>query len=164
MKRRTWLALGAASAAALALGGGTLVLLQPTWRDGRLTAPARDIFASVGAAVLEGTMPNTPAARQALLARVDAVIAALPPHAQAELAQLLSVLATPAGRRYVAGLSAPWATAPTEEVRSALQSMRLSSVTLRRQGYQALHDVVSGAWFADASAWTSLGYPGPRDI
>jgi hypothetical protein len=27
--------------------------------------------------------------------------------------------------------------------------------------YHALHDLVLGAWYADPSSWTAVGYPGP---
>jgi hypothetical protein len=39
--------------------------------------------------------------------------------------------------------------------------MRLSSVSLRQQAYHALHDIISGAYFAEPTTWKLLGYPGP---
>jgi hypothetical protein len=42
--------------------------------------------------------------------------------------------------------------------------MRRSSLILRRQAYHALRDLTQGAYFADASTWATLGYPGPNPI
>jgi hypothetical protein len=42
--------------------------------------------------------------------------------------------------------------------------MRTSSLQLRQQAYQALHDLVGSAYFSDAATWHLLGYPGPMRI
>lgn len=168
MQRRTWLALGAVSAAALALGGGSLALMKPGVANSHLTGAGREIFAAVGGAILEGTLPPKDPQRQSalggLLDRVDALVAALPPHAQAELSQLLALLASGAGRRALAGVSQPWPAAGIADIQQGLQAMRLSRLGLRRQAYQALHDIVGAAYFSDAQTWGVLGYPGPLKI
>ncbi|MDB5872470.1 MAG: hypothetical protein JWQ07_1912 [Ramlibacter sp.] len=168
MHRRSLLALGALSAAVLALGGGAVALLQPGLRDAKLSPAGRKVFAGASRALLDGSLPagNEPLRRalEALLERIDAVIAALPPHAQSELSQLLALLASAGGRRALAGLSEPWATASTVEIQQALQGMRVSGISLRQQAYQALHDIVGGAYFSDAQTWSQLGYPGPREL
>lgn len=168
MKRRSLLTLGAVSAAALALGGGAIALLQPGLQDARLAPAGREVFAGVSRGLLEGSLPATgpalAAALEGLLARIDGVVAALPPHAQGELSQLLALLASGAGRRAVAGLSDPWAVASVADIQQSLQSMRVSAVSLRQQAYQALHDIVGGAYFSDAPTWALLGYPGPLKI
>ncbi|HSI55542.1 MAG TPA: hypothetical protein VK981_16320 [Ramlibacter sp.] len=168
MQRRKLLALGAVSAAVLAVGGGAVAVLQPGLRESRLSPGGREVFVAAGRALLEGSLPDTPEALQgaleALLVRVDAVVAALPPHAQSELSQLLALLSTAGGRRALAGLAEPWPRAATADVQQALQGMRTSAISLRQQAYQALHDIVGGAYFSDAQTWGLLGYPGPRVI
>lgn len=168
MQRRSLLKLGLGSAILLAAVGGAVVLLQPGLPGGKLSEGARDVFTAVGRAFLAGSLPTDPGANQiainGLLSRVDDLVAALPLHAQAELSQLLGLLATAAGRRGLAGLSTTWTQAPVADVQTALQSMRVSSVSLRQQAYQALHDIVGGAYFADTSTWSALGYPGPLKI
>lgn len=168
MQRRRLLALGAVSAAVLTVGGGTLALLEPGLQDGRLSASARRVFMAVGAAILEGSLPDDEHDRSAglagLLERIDVLQAALPPHAQTELSQLLSLLARAPGRRALAGLSSAWPIATVTEIQEALQSMRLSGISLRQQAYHALHDIVSGAYFSDAQTWGRIGYPGPTKI
>ena len=168
MQRRSLLKLGLGSAVLLAAAGGAVVLLQPGLPGGKLSEGARDVFTAVGRAFLAGSLPADPGANQiainGLLSRVNDLVAALPSHAQAELSQLLGLLATAAGRRGLAGLSTPWTQASVADVQTALQSMRVSSVSLRQQAYQALHDIVGGAYFADTSTWSALGYPGPLKI
>ena len=53
------------------------------------------------------------------------------------------------------------ADASVAEIQSALQSMRVSTLSLRRQAYQALHDIVGAAYFSDPGTWSLLRYPGP---
>ena len=164
MHRRTWLKLSLGAAALLAVGGGAVALIEPAWRAGRLTAAGRKVFMHAGRAFLDGSLPSEGIRKEAmagLLDRIDALIAALPEHAQRELSQLLSLLATTPGRRALAGLAPDWDQATVPEIRQALQSMRLSSLTLRQQAYQALHDITGSAYFADPRTWTVLGYPGP---
>lgn len=164
MRRRSLLALGSLSAAALLVFGGSLALLEPGVREARLSPAGRDVIAATARAILDGSLPGDPAAVRGLLARVDTLVAALPPHAQEELSQLLALLASSPGRRAFAGLSAPWGEATVPQLQQALQSMRLSAISLRQQGYQALHDILGAAWFSDEATWATLGYPGPQTV
>jgi len=168
MQRRGLLALGALAAAVLVVGGGSLALLQPGLQDARLSQAGREVFTGVGRALLDGSLPSDPVALNraldGLLGRIDAVVSSLPPHAQSELSQLLAILSSAGGRRMLAGLATPWASASVADIQQALQAMRVSGVTLRQQAYQALHDIVGGAYFSDAQTWSLMGYPGPRKI
>jgi hypothetical protein len=165
MQRRGLLKLGVASAMVLVLAGGALATLRPGWSQGRLTPLGREVFAAVGRAVLQGTLPAAAPEDQRALAglldRVDALVSALPPHTQSELSQLLALLGTAPGRMGVAGVRADWSTASIPDVQQALQSMRTSGLSLRQQAYHALHDIVTGAYFSDPATWPQLGYPGP---
>jgi hypothetical protein len=168
LRRRGVLALGAISSLTLLLGGGSLALVQPGLRDAKLTASGREVFAGAARALLEGVLPAQDASRRTalngLLDRIDGLVAVLPAHSQAELSQLLALLASAPGRRAFAGLAAPWSDASIGDIGSALQSLRTSALALRNQAYQALHDIVGAAWFSDAGTWTLLAYPGPRDL
>lgn len=168
MRRRSWLKLGVAATVALAIGGGTVALLDPGLRDGRLAAAGRRVFTHIGRGLLEGSLPAQPAEHAAALAglvdRVDALVASLPAHARQELSQLLSLLAAGLGRRTLAGLSPDWSDATAAEIQQALQSMRVSTLSLRQQAYHALHDITAAAYFSDRGTWRQLGYPGPIDI
>lgn len=168
MRRRSWLKLGVGAAAVLAIGGGAMALLEPGLKAGRLAPAGRTVFTHVGRALLEGSLPAPPrekaAALDSLLDRVDSLVAGLPPYARQELSQLLSLLASSAGRRTLAGLAPDWSVAPVAEIQQALQSMRVSSILLRRQAYQALHAIAGSAYFSDPGTWPGLGYPGPLEL
>jgi hypothetical protein len=168
MKRRSLFKLGAASAALLALGGGAAALLQPGLKNGKLGEAAREVFRAVGRAVLQGSLPADDAAMrvalEGLLERIDALTLALPPHAQDELSQLLSLLASVPGRHLLAGLDRGWSVASATDIQQALQGMRFSGLALRQQAYAALHDIAAAAYFTDESTWSQLGYPGPLAI
>jgi hypothetical protein len=168
MHRRRLLALGAASALALAVGGAALARLKPGLVDARLSVEGREVFAGVSRGLLDGSLPEDgpqlTAALEALLDRIDAVIASLPHHARSELSQLLALLSSGGGRVLLAGLGEPWPKATVTDIQQGLQSMRVSGISLRQQAYQALHDIVGGAYFSDARTWAVLGYPGPVKI
>jgi len=168
MRRRTLLKLGATSAAVLLVAGGAAALLQPGLEGGALSPAGREVFAAIGRAILDKSLPAEDGPRQialnGLLGRVDALVQALPPHAQGELSQLLSLLASSAGRRTLAGLNPPWPEASVAEIQQALQGMRLSSLALRQQAYAALHDISTAAYFSDEASWSILAYPGPLKI
>lgn len=167
MQRRSLLKLGVASAAVLAVAGGTLAMLQPGLRDGRLTPAGRAVFAAVSGAILEGSLPSGDARQVAmgsLLERIDGLVAGLPAHAQGELSQLLALLYSAAGRRGLAGLDEDWPSATVHQIQQALQGMRFSRLQLRRQAYQALHDIAGGAYFSEPATWSMLGYPGPTRL
>ena len=168
MQRRSLLKLGVTAAVALSVVGGAVAWLQPGVERGTLSLLGREVFRSVGLAVLDKTLPAQDGAREialeGFLHRVDVLVSALPQHAQNELSQLLSLLGHPAGRLSLAGLARPWADASLEEVQKALQAMRVSSLALRQQAYAALHEITAGAYFSDPSSWSLLGYPGPLKI
>jgi hypothetical protein len=169
MQRRTLLGLGLAGTALLAAAGGGIAWMQgAAWRDGQLLAPGRKVIAAVARAVLEGSLPAPPASQaraiEAHLDRMQATLRALPPHTQAEVADLLALLALPPTRLALCGLSSAWDDAPVAAVQAALRSMRGSSLLLRRQAYGALRDLTHAAYFVDASTWSVLRYPGPRAL
>ena len=168
MQRRSLFKLGLASAAVLIVAGGTAAWLRPGFENDALTVNGREVFTAVGVAVLGKTLPAAGSERQVaiagLLQRIDSLIVALPPHAQAELSQLLSLLSSAPGRLALAGLSQPWTAASIDDVQQALINMQLSGSALRQQAYAALHDISASAYFADPSSWSALGYPGPLAI
>jgi hypothetical protein len=169
MQRRTWLKLGIVSAAVLAVTGGGLALVSPGLdAEGRLTDAGRTVFGAVAVGILNDSLPTDNTARQTavqgMLLRIDELTHGLPPHAQAELSQLLALLATSGGRIGMAALTTDWPAASIVQIQEALQSMRLSSLGLKRQAYAALHDISGAAYFSDPSTWTALGYPGPLEL
>ena len=168
MQRRTLLKLGVGATVTLAVLGGGLALLRPGLVDGRLSAVARTLMRAVAEAVLDGSLPadatSRAAALDAHLQRLEVLVAGLPPATRDELSQLLSLLSTAPGRLAMTGLAQDWPEAGVASVQQAMQGMRLSGIAVRRQVHQALRDLTNAAYYADASTWALLGYPGPRPL
>ena len=137
MQKRHFLKLGIASAAVLALVGGGLAMVSPGLQAAKLSSAGRMVFSSIGKAVLDGSLPKESKAQElaltGLLERIDALVGSLPAHAQAELSELLAVLATGVGRRALAGLQPDWGDASVAQTQAALQNMRTSSLAMRQQ-------------------------------
>ena len=57
-----------------------------------------------------------------------------------------------------------WSAAPPGTVNGFLRRWRFSSAALLRSGYQALHQLIMAAWYANPAAWPRIGYPGPPAI
>ena len=168
MQRRSFLKLGAGAAAVLAVAGGGLALFRPGLSEGQLTVGGREVFTAIARAVLDGSLPEDAAQRadavRAHLQRLDDALGAFPPAVQAELSQLLSILAAAPGRVALAGLYLPWHEASVVQIQASLQGMRTSSLSLKQQAYHALRDLTNAAYYADAQAWRVMGYPGQRVV
>jgi hypothetical protein len=169
MQRRTLLGLGVAGAAVVSLVGvGAAWMHEPAWGKGRLLPPGRDVLRAVANAVLDGSLPEAHGDRGVALEdhlrRVQTTVAGMPAHVQDELGTLLSLLSMAPLRRTLAGLPVPWNEASVAQVQTALQSMRSSTLMLRRQAYGALRDLTHAAYFADPATWPLMRYPGPRTI
>lgn len=169
MQRRWLLKLGVLSATALAvLGSASLLWRAPERKGGSLTGSDLEVLAAVSAGLLEGSIPIDPKARSAALAshldRLASTVAGLPRASQRELTQLLSILSLAPGRLALSSLATDWPRASREEIHAALETMRASRLTLRRQIYHALRDLTRAAWCADPATWVAMGYPGPQAV
>jgi hypothetical protein len=168
LRRRTLLKLGIGSAIVLAVAGSTIALMKPGLIDGKLSPSARLVLTRIAQGMLLGTLPadagNQKLAIDAMLQRTDALLAFQPVHALAELSQLLTLMASAPGRRWLVGLSSSWEDATAAEVETALQAMRDSGVDLRIQAMQGLHDIVCLPYFSGDETWPFLGYPGPIEV
>jgi hypothetical protein len=168
MQRRSLLKLGIGAAALVAVAGGGVAMWRPGLVQGRLTRSGVAVFHAVARAVLDGSLPGEPVAReqviQAHLHRLDDAIGNLSPATSDELSQLLALLASMPGRRWIAGLNSDWPEARVSELQSALQDMRTSSLPMRQQIYHALRDLTNAAFYAADSVWSLMGYPGPTPV
>jgi hypothetical protein len=169
LQRRTLLGLGLAGSAVVAVSaGGIAWMFEPAWRGQRLLPAGERVLAAVARAVLDGQLPDEPGAQaQAIeqhLQRMNHLLRNLPPHTQAEVAEMLALLALPPTRLALTSLAAPWESASVAQVQDALRALRASSLLLRRQIYTALRDLTRGAYYADASTWPLMRYPGPRAL
>jgi hypothetical protein len=165
--RRTFLAAGAFGALALAAAGWLRGPHAPANGATRhaLNADGEAIIAAVASVLLAAALPTAPPERQqavsATLGAVDRAIHGLPPSAQAELAQLFALLASPPVRVAFARVGGSWDQASGADVRAFLDRLRASRWTLQRAAYDALHQLVFAAWYGNPAAWPALGYMGP---
>lgn len=170
MKRRLFLKTGIVGGAVLAAGGAFVV-----WRDVRdadAGTPPRDraaeILGAIAPVLLAGSLPTDPADRIRAIAvvvgDVKDVISAFPPAIQMELADLFRLLDIRIARRLLTGVSTSWAEAGPSDIAAFLDKWRWNRLTLLRSGYFALHDLVLGARYSNATAWATLGYPGPPAV
>ncbi len=165
LSRRRFLAVGAGSAAILAVAGWWAL------RPGRPAAGFRTLdedsaafVTALVAAVLAGNLPRDGAARKAAIgetvAAFDRAVSGLTPAVQAELSQLLALVCAAPARRLLAGVSRPWSEASVEEVSAFLAGWRHGRLDLMRAGYQALTQLVLAAWYGNPASWAGIGYPG----
>ena len=169
LRRRTLLKLGIGSAIVLAVAGGTVgLMMKPGLIAGKLSPSSRLVLTRVAQAMLLGTLPAAASSQKqsldALLQRTDEFLVGLPTHVLAELDQLLGLLATAPGRRWLVGLSASWEDATPADTYAALKSMLASGTELRIQACQGLHDLVMVPYFSGEESWAVLGYPGPTAV
>ncbi len=165
--RRTFIVAGVAGAAALGLAAWLKGPHAPASGVPRraLDADGEALFAAVIPVLLAGALPRAPAERAAAidetLAGVDLAVSGLPLAAQAELAQLIALLALPPVRWSFARVTSPWRDAPPAQVRAFLDRIRDSSLALPRTAYDALHQLTFAAWYGNTRSWPALGYDGP---
>ena len=169
MRRRTFLALGVAGAAALAAAGWWSWLHKAGPRGLRvLDADAEAIVAAIVPAMLAGALPDAAQERAAAIreavAGVDAALAGLPPHARAEIGPLFALLSLAPARRAFAGVASPWPEASVAEVTAFLDRWRDSGWALKRTAYDALHQLIIAAWYGNPRSWPAIGYDGPPQL
>ncbi|PHV37497.1 hypothetical protein [Janthinobacterium sp. BJB304] len=167
MRRRSFLKLGVLGACALAAGGTAYRLVRGPAPPGRfvLDGEARAALAAIVPAMLGSALPQEAPARAAALdgaiAGVDTAIHGLPLAAQQEVQDLFGLLALAPARRFVAGVKDGWHAADPAQVAAFLQAWRTHRLATLQTAYLALHDLILGAWYADAAHWAAIGYPGP---
>jgi hypothetical protein len=159
LQRRTVLKLGLAGGALLAAGGIAIVAGRDAVHDRRAVLGAVVPVILAGAIPVDG--PQHASAVQRSIAGVETAIAQFPAPTRRELDQLFALLGSAPGRSLLAGVSRPWDSADAGEVAAFLERWRSHSLSLFKTGYHALHDLVTGTWYADEATWAAIGYDGP---
>lgn len=122
----------------------------------------RTIVAAIAPVMLAGALPRDAVSQ--VVVGLDEAIAGLPLDVRAQIRQLLGILRFPLTRMFVAGIWHPWHAAQTDEIERFLNSWRYSGIVQLRGAYDALHQLVMAAWYANTNAWTAIGYAGPPAI
>ena len=168
--RRQFIKTGIAGGLLLAAAA---VLHRPLDRMGKqalvagnpLDPSLRTVVRAVAPVMLQGVFPAAGPERGAALERITRGVAlavdALSAASQKEVAELFALLAFAPTRIAVAGVAASWDQASVADIEGFLRRWQDSRLDLLKSGYQALHDLVFGAWYADPESWAAIGYPGP---
>lgn len=168
--RRTFIITGVAGSAALIAAYWMQARLMPGSVEGetRQKADAAAVLGALVPAMLAGALPDDMEARRvavdAAVERVQQTIQGLPPASQHELGQLFALLVFPPTRVAFAGLGKAWTEADKVEIEDVLLNWRQSSLDLKRSAYDALHQLILGAWYAGTDSWQRIGYPGPPQL
>lgn len=170
--RRAFIETGVAGAALLLAGRwlwqpvGAVAADAPALRY--LGSPDVLVLQRVAPVVLEGALPEDPAARASALAEVvqgiDFALHHLSPAVRAEVADLFRLLTGSVTRALVAGVWTSWDRASTEEVRDFLGRWRASRFALLRSGYLGLQQLIVGSWYGNPRSWPRIGYGGPPGL
>lgn len=158
---------------AVLLAGGGYVATRLT--DGGITpsvgglahlnAGAQSVFRAISDAVLDGQLPEEPAARKAaiddVLRGIDVSLAALPAASRKEIVDLLGLVAVAPTRFLLGGRWRSWETASRANVTTYLDGLRSSSMVLKRTAYLVLRDLPVTAFYSDRRNWALIGYGGP---
>lgn len=161
LTRRSFLKTGLIGALALAAAGGIYRGVH------RPASPEGFIFGEDAKAMLAAIIPVllkdavAPTAIESAIDRVQQAVAGLPLIVQKEVQDLFALLALAPARRLLTGVRDDWPQAQPDEVADFLQRWRLHRVAMLQTAYHALHDLITGSWYADESTWPSIGYPGP---
>lgn len=170
--RRTLLKAGIAGGAALLLARWLYSATSEApraaaSRESATSENARAILSAIIPVLLDGALPpatGAASARDEALAGALQAIAGLPPATRKELDQLFALLAFPPTRSLVAGVWSPWPEASAESISAFLAAWRDSRFALLRSAYEALHQIVYGAWYGNPRSWPAIGYAGPPPL
>ena len=94
----------------------------------------------------------------------DISVSHFPKTVRAEIEQLLWVLEFPLTRSLIAGVWSSWRNVSEDNVTDLLISWKNSNFDLLRIGYTALHDLITGSWYANPRSWQRINYPGPPKL
>lgn len=169
MKRRTFVQAGLAGSALLTVSGwlnaAGVRAGQPAFQ---LSDAEREMLLAIVPVFLQGALPAEASTRQASVLRTVAgvvrAVSGLSLATRKEVGELFGLLALAPGRRWLAGVGKSWPEASGDEIAAFLAAWRGSRFDLLFSGYAALHDLVFGAWYAQAEAWEAIGYPGPPEV
>ncbi|HJV02391.1 MAG TPA: hypothetical protein VJ752_17780 [Burkholderiaceae bacterium] len=165
--RRSFLKIGIIGAVTLAAGGALYRVVHGPAQPHAfaLDDNARAVLTAIIPSMLGPVLPDAPAARAAAVAntveRVAGAVHGLPLATQKEVQDLFGLLSLGPARRFLAGVPASWNEATPAQIDAFLQSWQYHRIAMLVTAYQALHDLIAGAWYSDPAHWDAIGYPGP---
>ena len=170
--RRGFMQLGAASAAALTIGGSLAALTgcskTPTangysvLRGGDLT-----FLTAIAPVILSDSYPGTlgSQAQERLLHALDRLTGTLQDYSRSQLLMLLDVMQVAPLRALMGAQWASWEEVSADDTEAFLQDWKHSRIQLKRMGYGSLCKLLTMCWYSQPETFISSGYPGaPKKI
>lgn len=108
--------------------------------------------------------PMSDATFRRVIDNMDQSILLLSEKSQLELRQLFDLLGQKLARVIATGIWQNWKAASANEIAQFLENWRDSFLDLLQTGYQGLHQLVMGNYYADSNHWQWLDYPGPPKL
>lgn len=163
ISRRSFLKAGLIGTLALAAAGGLYRVRKNRDIPGKFIfdGESTSVLNAIVPVMLYGAIDSSLASVTAAVSRVQDAVAGLPLSTQREIQDLFGLLTLGPTRRFLAGLPDDWPNAKQKDVIAFLDSWRLHRFAMLQSAYHALHDLITGSWYADESTWPSIGYPGP---
>jgi len=163
ISRRSFLKTGLIGTLALAAAGGLYRVRRHRDIPGKFIFDdgSRSVLNAIVPVMLNGAIDSSLTSVTAAVSRVQDAVAGLPLSTQREIQDLFGLLTLGPTRRFLAGLPDDWPNAKQKDVMAFLDSWRLHRFGMLQSAYHALHDLITGSWYADESTWSSIGYPGP---
>ena len=169
VSRRTFIFAGALGIAALAaVRYWPRSPSKPPLELHSLVGDGVGVMMAIVPVMLAGALPSEVAARDQAVSEtvenVDRAIRGLSPQQVGELRHLFALLALPPVRWSLTRSTRAWEDATPDEVDAFLSRLRDSRIGLLRAAYDALHQLVLGAWYGNPRAWPAIGYGGQPTI
>ncbi len=160
---------GFAGVAALVAAGWIVTTTRAMPSAGpAMSAGATNLLRALVPAFLDGALPEAGVERARAIddtvAAVATAIAGLPPVTRDELNALFTILSFAPVRIAFAGVDGDWRDARGSDVAGFVDRLRKSRWAVKRVAYDALHQLIFAAWYANPRAWPAIGYPGPPHL
>jgi hypothetical protein len=161
--RRTFIKVGLAGAVVLATAGAVYrVTSIGNFPAGfSLDDEGSAALRAISGVLLQGAIAPDAQHLDMAVSRTLGTISGLPLATQNEIQDLFGLLTFAPARHFLAGIPTQWSQATQGDVAAFLSRWRVHRLDLLQSAYHALRDLIIGGWYADESAWESIGYPGP---
>ena len=132
-----------------------------------LTAEDAKMLAAVVPVVLQDALPGNAQQREALAQEVigalDLVFDGMIPAVRKEAGQLFTLLKL-APARWLTTRITSWDNASPQSVKAWLDRWQHSDTQLFQTAYDAIQQMIMGAWYGNPKSWQLVGYPGPPEL
>ena len=121
------------------------------------------IYAAFAERIIPGGDKHPSASKLQVAEKCDAIMARSEPVAKKEFKQLLALFDNALASLLLDFRATPFTQLEPEAQDKAIDQWRLSRLTLRRTGYQALRRLACACYYGSPETHAGIGYQGPSD-